>query len=304
MLKRDIHEGETVGLVGESGCGKSTLGRAVLRLIRYDSGSIIYRGTRLENLSEREMRRERKHLQIIFQDPFASLNPRMTIERSVRAPLDAFREGTAAERIQKTEKLLNYVGLDESQCNKFPHELSGGQRQRAVIARALITGPEFIVADEPVSALDVSVRAQVLNLLKDMNRDFHLSSLFISHDMSVIRYMSDTVAVMYLGKIVEYAAKAELFDNPLHPYTRALISAIPVPGYCTAKRHHITLQGDPPSPTDIPAGCRFCTRCPYADAKCRSQEPPLEDKGGGHRAACWKASGGHTDTSEKAGGRY
>ena len=282
----DLHRGETLGLVGESGCGKSTLGKTILQLTPATSGEIIYDGAHLETMSVEEIRQMRRKIQLIYQDPFASLNPRMTIGQAVRAPLNAFRIGTEAQQEERVRELLFYVGLSGEHMKKYPHELSGGQRQRAVIARALIASPEMIVGDEPVSALDVSVRAQVLNLMKKMQQDFSLSMLFISHDMSVIRYMCDRVIVMYLGKIVEMAPGRELFENPQHPYTRALVSAIPVPEVNRRRGEEALLTGDVPSPMDIPAGCRFHTRCPHARPECSTREPELAGVAPGHQVAC------------------
>lgn len=270
-IRMDIKAGETVGLVGESGCGKSTFGRAVLQLHSITSGKVYFRGQDITGWNEKELRPLRKDMQIIFQDPFASLNPRKTIFETVIAPLDAFDIGTKQERREKVQKMLEFVGLPEYQFHKLPHEMSGGQRQRAVIARAMITDPAFVVCDEPVSALDVSVRAQVLNLMKDAQKASGVSYLFISHDMSVIRYLCDKVAVMYLGRLVEYGTKEEIFGNPLHPYTKALLSAIPVPDVGAKKHERIRLVGDVPSPLYPPAGCRLHNRCPYATEECSDE---------------------------------
>lgn len=280
-----IYKGETVGLVGESGCGKSTLGRTILKLHQLTDGAIWYKGNQIELYGFEDMRELRKDMQMIFQDPFASLNPRMTIFDAVKAPLDVFKIGTDEERTDKVKKLLNYVGLGENHIYKYPHEMSGGQRQRVVIARAVISNPEFIVCDEPVSALDVSVRSQVLNLMKDMQENMQLSYLFISHDLSVVRYLCDRIAVMYLGRIVEIASKKELFENPIHPYTKALISAIPIPDV-KVKTKRIILKGDVPSPIDPPTGCRFHTRCPYATKECAEVMPELKDINSQHQVAC------------------
>ena len=280
-----IYKGETVGLVGESGCGKSTLGRTILKLHQLTDGAIWYKGNQIESYGFEDMRELRKDMQMIFQDPFASLNPRMTIFDAVKAPLDVFKIGTNEERTDKVKKLLNYVGLGENHIYKYPHEMSGGQRQRVVIARAVISNPEFIVCDEPVSALDVSVRSQVLNLMKDMQENMKLSYLFISHDLSVVRYLCDRIAVMYLGRIVEIASKKELFENPIHPYTKALISAIPIPDV-KVKTKRIILKGDVPSPIDPPTGCRFHTRCPYATKECAEVMPELKDINSQHQVAC------------------
>lgn len=280
-----IYKGETVGLVGESGCGKSTLGRTILKLHQLTDGAIWYKGNQIESYGFEDMRELRKDMQMIFQDPFASLNPRMTIFDAVKAPLDVFKIGTDEERTDKVKKLLNYVGLGENHIYKYPHEMSGGQRQRVVIARAVISNPEFIVCDEPVSALDVSVRSQVLNLMKDMQENMQLSYLFISHDLSVVRYLCDRIAVMYLGRIVEIASKKELFENPIHPYTKALISAIPIPDV-KVKTKRIILKGDVPSPIDPPTGCRFHTRCPYATKECAEVMPELKEINSQHQVAC------------------
>lgn len=280
-----IYKGETVGLVGESGCGKSTLGRTILKLHQLTDGAIWYKGNQIESYGFEDMRELRKDMQMIFQDPFASLNPRMTIFDAVKAPLDVFKIGTNEERTDRVKKLLNYVGLGENHIYKYPHEMSGGQRQRVVIARAVISNPEFIVCDEPVSALDVSVRSQVLNLMKDMQENMQLSYLFISHDLSVVRYLCDRIAVMYLGRIVEIASKKELFENPIHPYTKAFISAIPIPDV-KIKTKRIILKGDVPSPIDPPTGCRFHTRCPYATKECAEVMPELKDINSQHQVAC------------------
>lgn len=266
----DIMPGETVGLVGESGCGKSTFGRTVLQLQSATEGEILYKGENIAGYDVKQMRPFRKKMQIIFQDPYASLDPRKTIFDLVKAPLDSFQIGTDQERRQKVESMLKFVGMGEYQFYKMPHELSGGQRQRAVIARAMVLNPEFIVCDEPVSALDVSVRSQVLNLMKDAQKETGVSYLFISHDMSVVRYLCSKVAIMYLGRLVEYGSKSEIFDHPLHPYTKALLSAIPVPDV-DHKTNRIVLLGDVPSPMYPPSGCRFHNRCPYAKEACSNE---------------------------------
>lgn len=281
-----IYESETLGLVGESGCGKSTLGRAILNLNNPIEGSVVYWGKDISNLREGDMRPFRRELQMIFQDPYASLNPHMTISGAVKASLDAFHLGSEAERRQKTEELLEYVGLSRQQMEKYPHEMSGGQRQRVVIARALISDPSFIVCDEPVSALDVSVRSQVLNLMKKIQQERKLSYLFISHDLSVVRYLCDRVAVMYLGRIVELGSREDIFQRPLHPYTKALLSAIPIPDVDAARTERILLEGDLPSPVDPPAGCRFHTRCPYATAECGMAVPTMLRQSRTHSVAC------------------
>ena len=282
-----VYEDEVLGLVGESGCGKSTLGRTLLKLHEPTGGTIEFCGQDITHLKRREMRPIRKDMQMVFQDPFASLNPRMSIFASVRAPLDAFDIGTEEERDERVRALLDYVGLGEHHIYKYPHELSGGQRQRVVIARAVVSDPKFVVCDEAVSALDVSIRAQVLNLMKDLQLEKHLSYLFISHDMSVIRFICDRIMVMYLGQVVEVAAKDDLFGNALHPYTQALMSAIPVPDV-DHKVEKIVLTGDVPSPIDPPAGCRFHTRCPFATAECASREPAPVEVEPGHTVSCLK----------------
>ena len=281
-----VHEGEIMGLVGESGCGKSTLGRTILRLHPVTSGEVIFEGTHIEDKKMKALRPLRRDMQMIFQDPYASLSPRMTIYESVKAPLDVLEPNLSAqEKDQKIQSILHTVGVTDQHMNKYPHELSGGQRQRVVIARAMITNPKFVVCDEPVSALDVSVRAQVLNLMKRVQQDTGVAYLFISHDLSVVKYICQTVAVMYLGKIVELAPKKELYENAQHPYTKALMSAIPIPDI-TVKRDRIVLKGDIPSPVNPPKGCHFHTRCPYAMEKCMEEEPELRDDGCGHCVAC------------------
>lgn len=287
QVSLEIRKGETLGLVGESGCGKSTLGRCILRLIEPTGGEVFYKGQNLLELDRESMRKMRRSLQMIFQDPYASLNPRMTVMEIIKAPLDVFHIGSPQERAQKVMEIAQVVGIREEYMLRYPHEFSGGQRQRIVIARALVLDPEFIVCDEPVSALDVSIRSQVLNLIRDIQKTYNLSYLFISHDLSVVKHISDRVAVMYLGSIVEMADKAELFSNPVHPYTQALMSAIPVPDVDVVKSE-IYLEGDVPSPVDPPAGCRFHTRCPYVEEACRQAAPQLTDMGKGHYAACFR----------------
>ena len=277
----DIFRGETLGLVGESGCGKSTLGRSILGLVPATDGSIRFKDQELVGLSESALRPLRKNMQLVFQNPYSSLNPRMTVRESLEAPLKAFhlpREG-------KVERIMEDVGLSLDFLNRFPHEFSGGQRQRIAIARALILEPEFIVCDEPVSALDVSVRAQILNLLKKLQQEHGLTYLFISHDLSVVKHSCDRVAVMYLGKIVEIAPVDELFSNPLHPYTRALLSAIPLPSP-DVKRERVRLTGEVPSLYDIPKACSFQTRCPNAVDSCKEEMPALEEVKPGHFCRC------------------
>lgn len=281
----DIFRGETLGVVGESGCGKSTLGRSILRLIEPTSGELIYNDKDLRGLNKEEMREMRKKLQLIFQDPYASLNPRMTVLDLIKAPLDVFNIGTHDERIEHVLEMMKLVGLTEEQMNRYPHEFSGGQRQRIVIARAIILSPEFVVCDEPVSALDVSVRAQVLNLLKELQAKRNLTYMFISHDLSVVKYISDRIAVMYLGRVVELATKDALYDTPLHPYTKALLEAIPLPEV-GRKRSGMQLEGDVPSPINPPSGCYFHTRCPYAKDICSKEKPEFKESRPGHWCAC------------------
>ena len=277
--------GETLCLVGESGCGKSTVGRLILRLIDATSGDIIFKGENITALSREAMRNKRQALQIVFQDPYASLNPRLTAGTIVGEPIENFDRLGRSEREGRVKALLARVGLGADALHKYPFEFSGGQRQRLGIARALALSPSVIVADEPVSALDVSVQAQVLNLMMDLQAELGLAYLFISHDLGVVEHMADRVAVMYLGRIVEIAAKEELFASPRHPYTRALISAAPLPDP-TAKRERIVLEGDVPSPMTPPTGCHFHTRCPFAVARCRKEYPPLRKYGPMHQFAC------------------
>src|SRR5258705_2789295 len=287
----DIYRGETLGLVGESGCGKSTLGRAILRLTEPTSGQVLYRDQDLANLSKREMREHRRHLQIIFQDPYASLNPRMTVGQIIGEPLETFKLAKGREADHRVQELLETVGLSKRFIKRFPHEFSGGQRQRIGIARALAVDPAFIVADEPISALDVSIQAQIMNLLDSLRRQKQLTYLFISHDLRAIRHVSDRVAVMYLGRIVELADGKTVYNNPLMPYTKALISAVPVPDpKVEAKRRRIVLEGDVPSPINPPNGCRFHTRCPYAIDVCGEIEPQLVQIKPNHFAACIRIS--------------
>lgn len=283
-----VYEGETVSIVGESGCGKSTTGRAILRLEEPTEGSITFDGHELTTLSKREMRKLRKDLQIIFQDPYASINPRQTVANLLNEAMTIQNVVPARERRARIIELLETVGLNEYQADRYPHEFSGGQRQRIGIARALSVNPRLIICDEAVSALDVSIQAQVLNLLKDLQEEFKLTYLFISHDLGVVRHISDRVIVMYLGKIVEIGDKYSIFENPKHPYSRALLSAIPVPDP-TREKKHIVLTGDVPSPIDPPTGCRFHTRCPFAQDKCKLEEPKLKTHDSmikGHQAAC------------------
>ena len=283
-----VHEGETLGLVGESGCGKTTIGRTVLRLTEPTAGSVTFEGKDLFSLKGEELKAARRDLQIIFQDPYSSLDPRVQIGDSVMEGLDVHHVGNPKERFQLMIETLKKVGLEEYHARRYPHEFSGGQRQRIGIARALALRPRFIVCDEPVSALDVSIQSQVLNILKDLQAEFKLTYLFIAHNLGVVEHISNRVAVMYLGKMVELADRDELFRNPLHPYTRALMSAIPIPDP-TLKREHIILKGDVPSPLHPPSGCRFHPRCPIAVPHCAVEEPAFIEKAPGHSVACWLA---------------
>jgi oligopeptide/dipeptide ABC transporter ATP-binding protein len=282
-----IRKGETLGLVGESGCGKTTVGRAMLRLVEPTAGSVQFDGTDVLALRGSSLKSMRRNMQIIFQDPYSSLDPRMTIGESVGEGLRIHGIGTREERRGVVLDTLRKVGLEAYHSRRYPHEFSGGQRQRIGIARALALRPKFIVADEPVSALDVSIQSQVLNLLKDLQEEFHLTYLFIAHNMSVVEHVSDRVAVMYLGKIVELAPQEELFRNPLHPYTQALMSAIPMPDP-RLRRQRILLPGDVPSPLNPPSGCRFHPRCPVAMSHCAVQEPRLTEVSPEHWVACWR----------------
>ena len=283
-----VNKGETLGLVGESGCGKSNLGRTILRLIPATEGQVLYNGEDILTYDKKKMWEMRRKLQIIFQDPYSSLNPRMTVYDLISAPLEVYKIGTKAERREMVEEILQEVGLDKQYLNRFPHEFSGGQRQRIGIARALILNPEFVVCDEAVSALDVSVRAQVLNLMRNMQQKKNLTYLFISHDLSVVRHISDRIAVMYLGSVAEVAEKAQLYSNPMHPYTKALLSAIPLPDV-KKKRQRIILQGDVPSAYNPPSGCKFHTRCPYATDRCKQEIPVLRQMEKEHQVACHRA---------------
>ncbi len=283
-----IREGETLGLVGESGCGKTTVGRTMLRLVEPTAGKVLFDGTDVFQLSERELKDIRREMQIIFQDPYASLDPRVPIGELIMEGLNIHGIGTRQERFEVMLDVLNKVGLEPYHARRYPHEFSGGQRQRIGIARALTLLPKFIVCDEPVSALDVSIQSQILNILKELQAEYSLTYLFIAHNLSVVEHISDRVAVMYLGKIVEMTSRDELFRNPMHPYTQALISAIPIPDP-HLKRQRTILKGDVPSPLNPPTGCRFHTRCPIAVEQCSQAEPPFQEMIVDHWVACWLA---------------
>lgn len=280
-----VHDGETLGLVGESGSGKTTAGRVIIRLLEPTSGEVIFAGKNVFRLPKDEMRELRKEMQIIFQDPYGSLNPRMTVGDIIGEPLQIHNLAKGVEREKRVREILQVVGLNAFHARRFPHEFSGGQRQRIGIARALAVNPRFIVCDEPVSALDVSIQAQVINLLQDLQHEYGLTYLFIAHDLSVVKHISDRIAVMYLGKLAELAPKDALYRNPKHPYTQALLSAIPEADP-TIKKERIILRGDVPSPINPPSGCRFHTRCPNAMDICPKKEPEFFDSGGGHFVAC------------------
>ncbi len=281
-----IRKGETLGLVGESGCGKTTTGRVILRLMEPTAGEAAFEGRNIFKLTKEELRRMRRNMQIIFQDPYSSLNPRMTVGDIIGEPLEIHNLARGKEKVRRVQELLEVVGLSPYHANRYPHEFSGGQRQRIGIARALAVNPKLIICDEPVSALDVSIQAQVLNLLQELQREFGLTYLFIAHDLSVVKHISDRIAVMYLGRIVEVAPTLELFANPQHPYTEALLSAVPIPNP-GMRRERIILPGDVPSPINPPSGCRFHTRCLYAQDSCKVDDPVLVDYlGNDHYVAC------------------
>lgn len=280
-----INEGETFGLVGESGCGKSTLARLIMGLIKADSGEINFQGTNFLNLRGSELRKSRRQMQMVFQKPYESLNPKMTVGQIISAPFDIHGVYSKQERVQKVKELLEMVGLSQQYINRYPHEFSGGQRQRIGIARAIALNPKLVICDEAVSALDVSIQSQILNLLNDLQKEFNITYLFISHDLSVVKHVSDKIGVMYLGEMVEFGDAETIYKNPKHPYTQALLSAIPIPDP-TYKKERIILEGDLPSPINPPSGCRLSTRCPYAMPHCKEASPELTPLGTNHSVAC------------------
>lgn len=281
-----VKRGEILGLVGESGCGKTTISRTILGLTKLTSGGIMFDGEDFSHLSKKQLREERSKIQMVFQDPYSSLSPRMKVGETIAEPMEIYHVGTKASRKKKVEDLLEVVGLERNHAYRYPHEFSGGQRQRIGIARVLAADPKFMICDEPVSALDVSIRSQILNLLIDLRKQFGLTMLFISHDLSVMEYLCDRIVVMYLGRVMEIANNKDLYEKPAHPYTEALISAIPSLDPEDKKRERIILKGDTPSPVDPPKGCRFCSRCAYAQDKCREEMPELVEIGEGHSVAC------------------
>ena len=288
-----VHRGETLGLVGESGCGKTTTGRSILQLNDITSGEVLYEGVDLTKLKPSQMRPIRRKMQLIFQDPYASLNPRMSVGEIIGEPLVVHNLSRGRELRERVEEIMRIVGLNPYFASRYPHEFSGGQRQRIGIARALAVEPDFIVCDEPISALDVSIQAQIINLLEELQEEFDLTYLFIAHDLSVVRHISDRVAVMYLGKLVEVASRAEIYENPLHPYTKALLSAVPIPDPAVeARRERILLTGDVPSAMRPPPGCNFHTRCPIAIDYCKQALPELREVGGNHLVACHRVGPG------------
>ena len=297
-INLSVKQGEILGIVGESGCGKSTLGRSILRLIEPTSGEVIFEGTNICGLKKEEMRLKRREMQIVFQDPGASLNPRLTVGEIIGEPLEVFHICEGKEKEERIYKLMDLVGINRAYINRFPHEFSGGQRQRLGIARALAVNPKLIICDEPVSALDVSIRAQVLNLMKELKDKLNLTYIFISHDLSVVHHICDRVAVMYLGRVVEIADKKQIYENPIHPYTKALLSAIPLPDP-EVKRERIILQGDVPNPADPPSGCHFHKRCPYAKKECSEAVPPFVTVEPGHQVLCWLAEEQQSETKHE-----